>query len=45
LTLDAAYHRQLKRLLDLGLLARDGDRVRLTDSGRLLGNRVFREFV
>jgi oxygen-independent coproporphyrinogen-3 oxidase len=45
LTLDAAYQRRLKRLMALGLLARDGERVRLTDNGRLLGNRVFREFV
>ena len=44
-TLEARYSRRLKRLMALGLLRRDGQRVRLTDGGRLLGNRVFGEFV
>ena len=43
--LQARYSRRLKRLMSLGLLERTAQRVRLTDGGRLLGNRVFREFV
>ena len=43
--LEARYSRRLKRLMALGLLERDGQRVRLTNGGRRLGNRVFREFV
>ena len=43
--IDERYGRRLKRLLALGLLERDAGRVRLTPGGRLLGNRVFREFV
>jgi len=42
---DARYARRLKRLLALGLLERVDGRLRLTHGGRLLGNRVFREFV
>jgi oxygen-independent coproporphyrinogen-3 oxidase len=44
-SLAARYERRLKRLLALGLLERDARGVRLTPGGRLLGNRVFREFV
>ena len=44
-SIDARYARRLKRLMALGLVERDGQRVRLTHGGRLLGNRVFREFV
>jgi oxygen-independent coproporphyrinogen-3 oxidase len=33
------------RFLDLGLLARDGDALRLTDRGVLLSNEVFEEFL
>jgi oxygen-independent coproporphyrinogen-3 oxidase len=43
--LEARYGRRLKRLMTLGLVERDAQRVRLTHGGRLLGNRVFREFV
>ena len=33
------------RLVDDGLLARDGDSIRLTPRGRLLSNDVFQEFL
>jgi len=39
------YGAPLRRLRSQGLLAPDGDRVRLSSAGRLLGNRVFAEFV
>jgi oxygen-independent coproporphyrinogen-3 oxidase len=39
------YVREINRLVKLGLLEVKPDRVRLTRSGRLVGNRVFREFV
>jgi oxygen-independent coproporphyrinogen-3 oxidase len=39
------YPRQLKRLRELGLLEWDETGARLTKGGKLLGNRVFREFV
>jgi len=39
------YPRELRRLKELGLLEWEGTRARLTKAGRLLGNRVFREFV
>ena len=39
------YGESLRRLRAQGLLAFDNDRVRLTSSARLLGNRVFAEFV
>ncbi len=39
------YPRELRRLKALGLIEWDADGARLTKSGRLLGNRVFREFV
>jgi oxygen-independent coproporphyrinogen-3 oxidase len=44
-SLDARYGRRLRRLASLGLVERDTLGVRLTNAGRLLGNRVFREFV
>jgi oxygen-independent coproporphyrinogen-3 oxidase len=44
-SLDARYGRRLRRLASLGLVERDTLGVRLTNGGRLLGNRVFREFV
>ncbi|MCC6187516.1 MAG: coproporphyrinogen III oxidase family protein [Anaerolineales bacterium] len=44
-TLAAAYGRRLRHLRGLGLLAWDEAGARLTPAGRLLGNRVFREFV
>jgi oxygen-independent coproporphyrinogen III oxidase len=43
--LEARYGRRLRRLKALGLIERDAAGVRLTSGGRLLGNRVFREFV
>jgi len=39
------YPRELRRLKALGLIEWDADGARLTKRGRLLGNRVFREFV
>jgi oxygen-independent coproporphyrinogen-3 oxidase len=39
------YHKELKRLAELRLIDVDVERVRLSRSGRLLGNRVFREFL
>ncbi len=39
------YPRELRRLKALGLIEWDADGARLTKPGRLLGNRVFREFV
>jgi len=44
-SIDTRYARRLKRLQALRLVERDAQRIRLTHSGRLLGNRVFREFV
>lgn len=43
--LDERFGRALRHLRELGLLAWDEAGVRLTPAGRLLGNRVFREFV
>ncbi|MGH2628369.1 MAG: hypothetical protein ACRDHY_17155, partial [Anaerolineales bacterium] len=39
------YPVELQRLTELGLIDRTEARVRLTRRGRLLGNRVFAEFV
>jgi oxygen-independent coproporphyrinogen-3 oxidase len=39
------YRRPLRRLRGLGLVEWDEAGVRLTKAGRLVGNRVFREFV
>lgn len=39
------FGEQIARLTRQGLLEWDGDRLRLTHRGRLLGNRVFIEFV
>jgi len=39
------YARELRRLKELRLIEWDGEGTRLTKPGRLLGNRVFREFV
>jgi len=41
----AAFGLSLDRLRDAGLLESDGERVRLTPKGLLVGNRVFSEFV
>ncbi len=43
--LEAAFGRPLRHLRALGLIAWDAGGARLTPGGRLLGNRVFREFV
>ncbi len=43
--LDEAFGEQIGRLAAQGLLERLPDRVRLTPRGRLLGNRVFGEFL
>jgi oxygen-independent coproporphyrinogen-3 oxidase len=40
-----AYRAELEDLIRLGLLEGDGDAVRLTRRGRLLGNQVFLRFV
>jgi coproporphyrinogen III oxidase-like Fe-S oxidoreductase len=40
-----AFGRPLRRLAALGLVEWDAAGARLTSNGRLLGNRVFREFV
>jgi oxygen-independent coproporphyrinogen-3 oxidase len=42
---EARYGDRLKRLEGDGLIERGPDRLRLTAQGRLLGNRVFQEFV
>jgi len=39
------YPKELKRLKELKLIEWDDEGARLTRVGRLLGNRVFREFV
>ncbi|MBK9714875.1 MAG: radical SAM family heme chaperone HemW [Kouleothrix sp.] len=43
--LEAVYRDELADLVALGLLARDESGVRLTERGRMLGNRVFERFV
>ena len=43
--LRAAFGPSLDRLQDDGLLESDGERVRLTHAGLLVGNRVFSEFI
>ena len=45
INLGEKYGRTLRHLRQLGLVEWDEVGVRLTDGGRLLGNRVFREFV
>ena len=44
-TLDEVYGATITRLVDQSLLEATADRVRLTPRGRLLGNRVFAEFL
>ncbi|MFC0188126.1 radical SAM family heme chaperone HemW [Fictibacillus aquaticus] len=39
------FGRQIEMLIDRGLLEKDGDWIRLTHSGILLGNEVFSEFI
>ncbi len=43
--LDEVFGTEIKDLVGKGLLEDDGERVRLTRHGRLLGNRVFMQFV
>jgi oxygen-independent coproporphyrinogen III oxidase len=44
-SLDEVFHPEIQDLVGKGLLEDDGERVRLTRRGRLLGNRVFMQFV
>jgi oxygen-independent coproporphyrinogen-3 oxidase len=47
-SLQKRFHVQIDRLISLGLLewnGTQGERLRLTQKGHLLGNRVFREFI
>jgi oxygen-independent coproporphyrinogen-3 oxidase len=43
--LDEVYSITIARLIEQGLLESDAERIRLTVRGRLLGNRVFAEFL
>ncbi len=43
--LEQVFAPQIQRLTAMGLVEWNGERLRLTPRGRLLGNRVFREFV
>jgi oxygen-independent coproporphyrinogen III oxidase len=43
--LDEVYGATVARLMEQGLLETDSERIRLTARGRLLGNRVFAEFL
>jgi oxygen-independent coproporphyrinogen III oxidase len=43
--MEAVFGAELAELAELGLLERDERGVRLTDRGRMLGNRVFERFV
>jgi oxygen-independent coproporphyrinogen-3 oxidase len=43
--LDEVYGATIARLIEQGLLESDEERIRLTSQGRLLGNRVFAEFL
>lgn len=45
ISLREKYARELRELKELKLIEWDNEGARLTKSGRLLGNRVFREFV
>ncbi|NTU64429.1 MAG: hypothetical protein HGB05_13780 [Chloroflexi bacterium] len=44
-TLDEVYGMTIEQLIEQGLLESDDARIRLTARGRLLGNRVFAEFL
>ena len=39
------FHKQIKKLVNLGLLQRDDNRIKLTRKGIFLADTVFREFV
>jgi oxygen-independent coproporphyrinogen III oxidase len=43
--LDEVYGATITRLVEQGLLDSNSERIRLTPHGRLLGNRVFAEFL
>ncbi len=43
--LDEVYGRTIARLIEQGLLESNAERIQLTPRGRLLGNRVFVEFL
>jgi oxygen-independent coproporphyrinogen-3 oxidase len=43
--LSDVFPRQIEKLENVGLLQWDGERLRLTRRGRLLGNQVFMEFI
>jgi oxygen-independent coproporphyrinogen III oxidase len=43
--LDEVYSAAIEQLIEQGLLESDDERIRLTARGRLLGNRVFAEFL
>jgi oxygen-independent coproporphyrinogen-3 oxidase len=43
--LDAIFGETIERLVDQDLIEASADRIRLTPRGRLLGNRVFAEFL
>ena len=43
--LEAVYAAQIQQLVGQGLLEWAGETLRLTGRGRLLGNRVFMEFI
>ena len=43
--LDEVYGATIEQLIEQGLLESDAERIRLTARGRLLGNRVFAEFL
>ena len=42
---DEVFHTEIQDLLDKKLLEEDGERIRLTHSGRFLSNMVFMQFV
>ncbi|GAH07205.1 unnamed protein product, partial [marine sediment metagenome] len=39
------FYRQIKKLVNLGLLEKDDCKIKLTNKGIFLANTVFREFV
>ncbi len=43
--LEECYEKEIEKLRGAGLLEWEGERLRLTQRGRLLGNRVFVEFI
>jgi oxygen-independent coproporphyrinogen-3 oxidase len=45
LEMEQRFGRELAELVELGLIVRDGERVRLSERGHLLGNQVFLRFL